>query len=98
MDKNKSKFKLEGLPHIYWLNLDSDVDRRQYMESQFEYWEITNHTRISGYDGRVDAVEKEAKKNSNFRLKAHATIGTLGVVFGVIGAFLGKIFGWFIGK
>jgi len=61
MDKNKSKFKLEGLPHIYWLNLDSDVDRRQYMESQFEYWEITNHTRISGYDGRVDDVSSHLK-------------------------------------
>ena len=54
MDRNKSAFKLQGLPHIYWLNLDADENRRQYMEQQFEYWEITNHTRISGFDGRTD--------------------------------------------
>lgn len=54
MDKNKSAFKLQGLPHIYWLNLDADEDRRQYMEQQFEYWQVTNHTRISGFDGRTD--------------------------------------------
>ena len=50
-DKNKSAFKLKGLPHIYWLNLDADVERRKYMEDQFAYWEVENHTRISGYDG-----------------------------------------------
>lgn len=56
MDKNKSVFKLKGLPKIYWLNLDSDVNRREYMEQQFRYWEIENHTRISGYDARQDDV------------------------------------------
>ena len=54
MDKNKSVFKLQGLPHIYWLNLDADVDRREYMEKQFDYWQIEDHTRISGYDARED--------------------------------------------
>jgi GR25 family glycosyltransferase involved in LPS biosynthesis len=54
MDKNKSAFKLKNLPHIYWLNLDSDVERRKYMETQFRYWEIEKHTRISGYDARGD--------------------------------------------
>jgi GR25 family glycosyltransferase involved in LPS biosynthesis len=52
VDKNKSIYKLKGLPSIYWLNLDSDTHRREYMENQFKYWEIENHTRISGYDGR----------------------------------------------
>lgn len=56
MDKNKSLHKLKGLPHIYWLNLDSDTHRREYMEKQFDHWEIENHTRISGFDGRVDDV------------------------------------------
>jgi hypothetical protein len=56
MDKNKSAFKLKDLPHIYWLNLDADTERREYMENQFKYWEIENHTRISGYDGREDDV------------------------------------------
>ena len=61
MDKNKSAFKLKGLPHIYWLNLDSDEDRKEYMENQFKYWEIENHTRIAGYDGREDDVSDNLK-------------------------------------
>ena len=61
MDKNKSAYKLKGLPHIYWLNLDADEDRRFYMEEQFKYWEIENHTRISGYDGRDDDVSSHLK-------------------------------------
>jgi hypothetical protein len=56
MDKNKSLFKLKGIPPIFWLNLDSDTHRREYMETQFKYWQIENHTRISGYDGRSDDV------------------------------------------
>ena len=61
LDKNKSAFKLQGLPHVYWLNLDADAERRQYMENQFKYWEIENHTRISGYDGREDDVSSHLK-------------------------------------
>lgn len=54
MDKNKSVYKLKNLPPIYYLNLDDQIDRRQYMESQFDYWGIDNYTRISAYDGRND--------------------------------------------
>ena len=61
MDKNKAAFKLQGMPHIYWLNLDADVQRREYMETQFEYWEMENHTRIAGYDGREDDVSAHLK-------------------------------------
>lgn len=61
MDKNKSTFKLKNIPPIYWLNLDADTHRREYMEKQLEYWEIENHTRISGYDGRVDDVASYLK-------------------------------------
>ena len=61
LDKNRSVFKLQGIPHIYWLNLDADVERREYMESQFRYWEIKNHTRIVGYDGREDDVSPHLK-------------------------------------
>jgi len=56
LDKNKSCFKLNGLPSILWLNLDNDTHRREYMESQFRYWEIDNHERIAGFDGRTDDV------------------------------------------
>jgi len=56
MDKNKSIHKLIGLPSVYWINLESDTHRREYMEKQLFYWGVENHTRISGYDGRVDDV------------------------------------------
>jgi len=54
MDKNKSAYKLKNLPPIYYINLDGQPDRVEYMEDQFKYWEIKNYTRISGYDGRED--------------------------------------------
>ena len=54
MDKNKSAHKLRGFGPIYYTNLDGQPDRKQWMESQFDYWEIEDYTRISGYDGRED--------------------------------------------
>ena len=54
LDKNKSAYKLKNIGPIYYLNLDDQPERREYMESQFEYWEIKDYTRISAYDGRVD--------------------------------------------
>ena len=54
MDKNKSVYKLQGIGPIYYLNLDGQPERREYMEDQFKYWEIENYERISAYDGRSD--------------------------------------------
>jgi len=54
MDKNKSVYKLKNFGPIYYLNLDDQPERRQYIEEQFKYWEIENYTRISAYDGRED--------------------------------------------
>ena len=54
LDKNKSAYKLKGIGSIYYLNLDEQPERRQYMEDQFKYWGIENYTRISAYDGRND--------------------------------------------
>lgn len=54
MDKNKSIYKLKNFGPIYYLNLDDQPERRQYMEDQFKYWELENYTRISAYDGRED--------------------------------------------
>ena len=54
MDKNKSVFKLKNFGPIYYLNLDGQPERREYMENQFKHWEIENYTRISAYDGRED--------------------------------------------
>ena len=61
MDKNKSAFKLKGLPTIYWLNLDADENRRFYMEEQFKYWQVENHVRIAGYDAREDDPSEHLK-------------------------------------
>jgi len=54
MDKNKSTHKLKNFGPIYYLNLDGQPERREYMENQFKYWEIENYERISAYDGRDD--------------------------------------------
>ena len=53
-DKNKSAYKLQGIGPIYYLNLDGQPERKEYMEDQFKYWEIENYTRVSAYDGRED--------------------------------------------
>jgi hypothetical protein len=54
MDKNKSMSKLKNFGPVYYLNLDGQPERKQYMEDQFSYWGIDNYTRISAYDGRDD--------------------------------------------
>ena len=54
MDKNKAAYKLKGIPPIYYINLDDQPERAQYMEEQFKYWGIENYTRISAHDGRGD--------------------------------------------
>jgi hypothetical protein len=41
------KNKLEGIPPIYYFNLDNRIDRRQYMEEQFYKWNIKDFTRVS---------------------------------------------------
>lgn len=38
--------KLKGIPKVYYRNLDSRQDRREYMESQLDYWGI-EYQRIS---------------------------------------------------
>jgi len=54
MDKNKSIHKLKNFGPIYYLNLDDQPERREYMETQFNHWELNDYTRISAYDGRED--------------------------------------------
>jgi len=61
MDKNKSVYKLKNLPPIYYINLDSQVERRTFMGEQFKYWEIENYTRISAYDGRTSDLSEILK-------------------------------------
>ena len=49
-DKNKALFKLKNIGPIYYINIDDQLDRREYMENQFKYWGVENYTRISAYD------------------------------------------------
>ncbi|MFZ9740381.1 MAG: glycosyltransferase family 25 protein [Candidatus Nanopelagicaceae bacterium] len=53
-EKNKSAYKLNGFGPIYCINLDQQPERWEYMKTQFNYWNITDYTRISAYDGRKD--------------------------------------------
>lgn len=61
MDKNKSVYKLHNFGPIYYINLDDQPERRDFMESQFKYWEIDDYTRISAYDGRNDDLSDIVK-------------------------------------
>ena len=54
MDRNKSIFKLKNFGPVYYLNLDGQPERKEYMESQCDYGEVKDYTRISAYDGRED--------------------------------------------
>ena len=54
MDKNKSAYKLKNIGPIYYINLDGQPERKEYMEEQFANWEIENYERVSAYDGRDD--------------------------------------------
>lgn len=40
--------KLKNIPHVYYFNLDNRTDRKEYIESQFDQWGVTNFTRVSG--------------------------------------------------
>ena len=53
-DTNKSAFKLKNFGPLYCINLDGQPERWQYMQSQFNFWEVDNYERISAYDGRDD--------------------------------------------
>lgn len=47
MNETKIHSKLEGLPHIRYLNLDKREDRKIYMEEHFEKYGIIDYVRIS---------------------------------------------------
>jgi hypothetical protein len=47
MDEVKIHSKLNGFPHIRFLNLDSREDRKKYMEEHFLKYGITDYVRIS---------------------------------------------------
>jgi hypothetical protein len=65
--------KFKGIPHIYYLNLDCRVDRREHTESNFKYWKIDNYTRVSAsnymlenYDEWKHLIHHNEKLNNKF--------------------------------
>jgi len=47
---------------IYWINLHRSPDRKLFMENQFKEYNITNHQRIEGIDGKnIDFSEYKDK-------------------------------------
>ena len=76
LDKNKSTFKLQGIGPIYYVNLDGQPERKEYMEDQFKYWEVNNYERISAYDGREDDLSQIIKG----RYPEQMTSGEIGCV------------------
>ena len=74
MDRNKAAFKLRNFGPVYYLNLDDQPERKEFMENQFKYWEVENYTRISAYDGRDDDLSDILKG----RYPDHMTGGEIG--------------------
>lgn len=80
--------KLKGIPSIYYLNLDSEVDRRRYMERQFEKLNLTNVTRFSGskylvenYDEWKDILHfPQIIGDKRHQLAASITLSTLEMI------------------
>ena len=46
LDKNKSYLNSRDWS-LYYINLDGQPERREYMENQFKYWEIEDYAGIS---------------------------------------------------
>lgn len=44
---NSLRFKFKKIPHIFYLNLNQRVDKKDYIEKQFELLQIENFTRVS---------------------------------------------------
>jgi GR25 family glycosyltransferase involved in LPS biosynthesis len=76
MDRNKSLYKLDGLPKVYWINLDRDEQRRDYMNQQLSYWEVKDAQRIVGFD----AKNEDVSSNLSGRFPDMLNEGELGCV------------------
>ncbi|MCJ7649982.1 MAG: glycosyl transferase family 25, partial [Candidatus Lokiarchaeota archaeon] len=50
-DTSTVKKKLKGIGPILWINLDTETNRQEHMNSLFDFYEIPN-TRISAIDAR----------------------------------------------
>jgi hypothetical protein len=71
------KNKLRGLPPIYLLTLDERPDRQEYTETQYDYWGISNYTKVSGSKYQLSTYEDWKDlvilnpPNENYNRKRH---------------------------
>lgn len=80
--------KLKGIPSIYYLNLDSELDRRKYMEKQFQKWNLNSVTRFSGskylvenYDEWKDILHfPQIIRDKSNQLSVSITLSTLEMI------------------
>ena len=49
--------KLSGIGEIYYINLDSNPERKEFMENQFLKYNITNYIRVPGFDAKKEGVD-----------------------------------------
>lgn len=49
--------KLEGIPHIYYINLEDRKDRREFMENQFNQWGIEKFSRVNASEFLKDDIK-----------------------------------------
>ena len=50
---------------IYWINLNRSIDRKRKMEQQLKEYDINNHVRVEGIDGKELDFEKYRDKCMN---------------------------------
>ena len=51
------KDKLKGIPPIILATIDERPDRQEYAEIQYDYWGITNYTKVSGSKYQLSTYE-----------------------------------------
>jgi hypothetical protein len=86
------KNKLNGIPPIYYINLDERTDRKNYTENQYDFWKIKNYKRISAskyklsnYDEWKNLVILNSNneiyiKNKRHLIEAAATLSYLDLI------------------
>ena len=62
MDKNKSTFKLKNIGPIYYINLDGQPERKDYMENIFEKVPLNRMANWSDYNGAILFLASDASK------------------------------------
>lgn len=63
--KSKLNFIFQGISKIYWLNLNTSIERRKQMIKLLKYTSIYNQ-RIESYDGKkINNIREKYFKNSN---------------------------------